>query len=153
MKTDAPKVWAELLGPRNLPLFALLCLGVWLNAADTLVTATIMPSVAVEIGGYAYFAWAATGFMLGAIIAGASAGRMAERFGLRVALSLSAVVYMLGCIGSALAPDIGLFLAGRLLQGVGAGWIVGLCFVSIRLNFAEHLWAPIFASLSGVWGV
>ncbi len=37
------------------PRFALLCLGIWLNAADTLVTATIMPSVANEIGGYAYF--------------------------------------------------------------------------------------------------
>jgi MFS family permease len=153
MKTNAPKVWTELLGPRNLPLFALLCLGVWLNAADTLVTATIMPSVAVEIGGYAYFAWASTAFLLGAIIAGASAGRMAERFGLRRGLSLCAVVYMAGCVVSALAPDIGFFLAGRLLQGFGAGWIVGLCFVSIRLNFAEPLWAPIFAALTGVWGV
>ena len=32
---------------------ALICLGVWLNAADSLVTATIMPSVGADLGGYA----------------------------------------------------------------------------------------------------
>ena len=45
---------ARLVDKALVPRFALLCLGIWLNAADTLVTATIMPSVARDIGGYAY---------------------------------------------------------------------------------------------------
>ena len=49
--TAAPNGWADLLADGRLPRFALICLGVWLNAADSLVTATIMPCVGADLGG------------------------------------------------------------------------------------------------------
>jgi hypothetical protein len=58
--------WKDLLSEGRAPRFALICLGVWLTAADALVTATIMPSVGADLGGYGYFGWAVAGFMLGA---------------------------------------------------------------------------------------
>ena len=70
--------WADLLGEGRLPRFALIMLGVWLNAADSLVTATIMPSVGADLGGYAYFSWATAGYFVGAILAGASSGRLSD---------------------------------------------------------------------------
>ena len=48
-----------------------------------------MPSVGAQIGGYAYFSWATAGFLVGAILAGASAGRISEIFGLRAATALA----------------------------------------------------------------
>ena len=147
-----PNSWAELLA-HDLPRLVLLCVGVWLNAADSLVTATIMPSVARDIGGYAVFAWGVAGFMLGAVVATASAGRLSERLGLRAGMACSAAVYVIGCAVSALAPDIVAFLIGRLIQGVGAGWIVGLCYVAVRVSFPQELWAKMFAAIAGVWGV
>ncbi len=144
--------WADLLA-HDLPRLVLLCIGVWLNAADALVTATIMPSVARDIGGYAVFAWGVAGFMLGAVVATASAGRLSERLGLRVGMACSAAVYVLGCAISALAPDMVVFLIGRLVQGVGAGWIVGLCYVAVRVSFPDSMWAKVFAVIAGVWGV
>ena len=71
--------WADLLADGRLPRFALICLGVWLNAADSLVTATIMPNVGAQLGGYAYFSWATAGFLVGAILAGASSRPSASR--------------------------------------------------------------------------
>src|SRR5690349_4530168 len=115
--------WADLLADGRLPRFALICLGVWLNAADSLVTATIMPSVGAELGGYEYFSWATAGYFVGAILAGASSGRLSEMFGLRIGTALAGVVMVIGCVMSAAAPDVGLFLAGRLVQGLGSGWI------------------------------
>lgn len=145
--------WADLLADGRLPRFALICLGIWLNAADTLVTATIMPSVGAELGGYAYFSWAVAGFLVGAILAGASAGRLSEIFGLRLATTIAGLVLTVGCVLSAAAPDIGFFLAGRLLQGIGCGWIAGFAMVATAVLFpARHL-ARVFASISGVWGV
>lgn len=145
--------WRDLAGEGRFGRFALICLGVWLNAADALITATIMPSVARDIGGYAYFGWAVAGYLLGSIVAGASAGQFSMRVGLRRAMAVAALTYAAGCVISAAAPEIGSFLIGRLLQGIGAGWIVGLCYVAIGTMFPEYLWARVMAAISGVWGV
>tara|TARA_R110002074_G_scaffold71006_1_gene164417 strand:- start:8107 stop:9498 length:1392 start_codon:yes stop_codon:yes gene_type:complete len=144
--------WGQLMEKGLLARFALICLGIWLNAADSLMTATIMPSVAADIGGYTYFAWTIAGFILGAILAGASAGQISLRIGLRSSTVLAALVYVVGCIISAAAGDIALFLIGRVLQGVGAGWVVGLCYVAIGTVFPENLWPRVLAAVSGVWG-
>src|SRR5579859_2806814 len=125
-----PNTWADLLADGRLPRFALICLGVWLNAADSLVTATIMPSVGAQLGGYAYFSWATAGFLVGAILAGASAGRVSEIFGLRGATAAAGALMAAGCVMSALAPDVGTFLVGRLIQGLGSGWISGFAMRS-----------------------
>ena len=149
---EGPARWGELFKDGRGLLSGVLCLGVWLNAVDALVASTIMPSVAKDIGGWAYFAWATAGFMLGSILAGAGAGLLAERLGLRRALTASGLLYGLGCVGSAVAASIWLFLAGRLVQGLGAGLVVGLCYVAVQASFPERLWSSVFASLSGVWG-
>ena len=60
--------------------------------------------------------------------------------------------YAVGCAVSALAPAIGWFLAGRLLQGLGGGWVVGLCYVAVTSLFPQALWTRVFSALSGVWG-
>src|SRR5436189_4635858 len=98
--------WGDVVGEGRLPLFALICMGVWLNAADSLVTATIMPSVGRSLGGYAYFGWATAGYLLGSVLAGASSGALALRFGLRSATAGAALLYAAGCALSALAPAI-----------------------------------------------
>lgn len=145
--------WRDLLAGGRLPLFALICLGVWLNAADSLVTATIMPSVGADLGGYAYFSWATAGFLVGAILAGASAGRLSELFGLRSATALAGLVMVGGCVMSALAPDVSVFLTGRLIQGLGSGWISGFAMVAIALLFPERHLARVFAAVTFIWGI
>jgi MFS family permease len=113
--------WADVLADGRASRLALICLGVWLNAADSLVSATIMPTVAAQLGGYAYFSWATAGFLVGAILAGASAGRLSEKYGLRVAITFSGLVFTIGCVISAMAPDMVVFLLGRFVQGIGSG--------------------------------
>ena len=145
--------WADVLGEGRAPRFVLICLGVWLNAADSLVTATIMPSVGRALGGYAYFGWATAGYLLGSVMAGASAGLLARRFGLRRATAAAAALYAVGCVMSAAGPDILTFLAGRVLQGIGGGWVVGFCSVAIGLMFPGRTLPKVYAAITSVWGV
>lgn len=152
-KPRGPHSWSDLLADGRLPRFALICLGVWLNAADSLVTSTIMPSVGADLGGYAYFSWATAGYFVGAILAGASSGRLSEMFGLRAATALAGVIMTAGCVMSALAPDVGVFLLGRLVQGMGSGWISGFSMVAIALLFPERHLARVFASVTFIWGI
>ena len=144
--------WTELLRGGLFAQFALLLLGVWLNAADTLVTVTVMPSVAHQIGGYAYFGWATAVFLLGAITAGASSGVLGARIGVRAAMTGAGLVYAIGCAASGLSPGIGLFLVARLAQGLGSGWIVGLVFVAVGSVFPPAQWIRAMAATTSVWG-
>ena len=145
--------WSEVLSPAFLARALLVFLGVWLNAADTLVTATLMPSVARDIHAFSGFGLAVAGYLTGAIVAGASAGRLSERTGLKPAMVLAGVTYSLGCLMSATAGGLDLFVGGRIVQGIGAGWIVGFCYVAIGEVFPERLWPRMFGLMSGVWGV
>ena len=83
--------WRDLVIEGRLPRFALVCAGTWLAAADELVTATIMPSAASEIGGYSAFGWAVAIFLLGSILGGATAGRLSLRLGLKTAMAAAGV--------------------------------------------------------------
>jgi MFS family permease len=152
MLMTPPNSWRALLNAELAPRFALLCLGIWLNAADTLVTVTIMPSVAKEIGGWQYFGWSIAAFLLGSILAGACAGKLSIRFGLRRATALAGVIYAIGCAMGACAPEFLTFVAGRLVQGLGAGAIVSLCYVAISALFPETLWPRVYGAVAGVWG-
>jgi MFS family permease len=149
----APARWRDLVSPALAPRAALVVLGVWLNAADALVTATIMPSVARDLGGAAYYGWAIAFYLTGSILAGASTGQLSHRLGLRPAMIIAALAYAGGCALSAASPTIVIFLLGRVLQGVGAGWLVGFCYVAIGMVFPEALWARMFGATAGVWGV
>jgi predicted MFS family arabinose efflux permease len=54
---------------------------------------------------------------------------------------------------SALAPDVAVFLTGRLIQGLGSGWISGFAMVAIAFLFPERHLARVFASVTFVWGI
>ena len=114
--------------------FALLSVGVWLYAADTLVTATISPGMIFEIGGIDYVNWAVSLYEVGAIIAGAAAGMLCSRFGIKRVLSVAGALYAFGCAVAAMAPSMTIVVIGRLVQGLGGGMLLSLCY------FAMYEW-------------
>jgi MFS family permease len=71
--------WRDLWASRQLGRFILLCLGVWLHAADSLVTATIVPAMTDEIGGIAYVGWTISLYQVGAIVAAATTAMLCKR--------------------------------------------------------------------------
>ncbi len=60
--------WRELRATGRLVSFVVLCLGVWLHAADSFLAATTMPAAVQEIGGVAFINWAIALYLLGAIV-------------------------------------------------------------------------------------
>jgi MFS transporter, ACDE family, multidrug resistance protein len=103
--------------------------------ANTLI-APALPDIEKELG--------ASGLALGAIVALASlpgivfaplVGVLADRFGRRPAVVPCLVVFGAGGVAAMLAPSLGLLLAGRLLQGVGAAGLVNLAVVILGDHF------------------
>jgi MFS family permease len=153
VRPSAGPGWGDLLAEGRAPVLALILLGCWVVAADSLVTATIMPSVGASLVGYAWFGWAASGFLTGLVVASASSGWLAERIGLRAAMMLAGLGFAFGCALSAAAPGIALFLIGRAIQGCAAGWMIGLVYVALALLFPGRHLPRVFALCTSVWGI
>ena len=145
--------WSDFFAEGRGARLAVICLGVWLNAADSLVTSTIMPTVGRDLGGYAYFSWATAAYMVGAILSGATAARLSGRFGLRRTMVAAGLATAVGCAISAVAPDMIVLVGGRWVQGLGSGWIVGACYAAIGAMFPERHLARTFGAMTAVWGV
>jgi MFS family permease len=131
--------------------FALLSIGVWLYAADTLVTATTSPGMVLEIGGIEYLNWGLSLYEVGAIIAGAAAGTLCARFGVKRILCIAAVVYGVGCAVAAMALHMPTVVIGRLIQGLGGGMLMSLCYFAMNEWFPEELWNRLFAIEAIIW--
>jgi len=105
--------------PRIYASFTLLCLGVWLLSADTLVTATIAPSLVEDLGGIAYINWTISLYEVGAILAGAAAGAIGTRVGIKQVFIGATLVYGAGCVLAAVSFNMALLIGGRFIQDVG----------------------------------
>jgi len=144
--------WLALLRSGRGARIAALSLGVWLHAADGLLVATMIPEIIADIGGSAFIAWTIALYEIGSITAGAASGLLALRFGVRGAMRYAALLYAIGCLLSALAPQMQTMLLGRLLQGLGGGALVAVALVAASGLFPGALLPRVMALISMVWG-
>jgi len=145
--------WRELLNRQYGASLALVCLGVWLHAADSLIVATMLPSMIDDIGGVALVSWTVSLYQMGSIVAGASSALLTMRYGLRWPMMVAVLMFGLGCGISAMAPNMWVVLIGRLLQGFGGGGMVAMSFVAVGIIFPRRLIARALAAVSTLWGV
>ena len=60
--------------------------------------------------------------LVGAALGAAFAGSLADRFGRRLVLFYTGVVFVVGAVLAALAPTTSTLLAGRVIVGIGIGF-------------------------------
>lgn len=145
--------WSEILTRRHAPSLALVCLSVWLHAADSMLVATMIPAIVADIGGTHLVSWTVSLYEIGSIVSGVSSALMTMRFGLKLPMAAAALCFAAGCVISALAPAMWVLLVGRLLQGVGGGGLVAMSFVAVGILFPSRLMPRAMASISLLWGV
>ncbi|WP_436698713.1 MFS transporter [Nocardioides sp. BYT-33-1] len=145
--------WAALLHRDLLPAVLVLSGGVALYAMNLYFTAALMPSVVASIGGAEYFAWAATGYLVVAVVATMLVGRTLERFGARRSYLAGFVLFGLGTVASAASPSMVVFVAGRGLQGAGAGLLIGLGYAVIRTTLPAHTWTQASSLVSAMFAL
>nr|WP_283949911.1 MFS transporter [Limobrevibacterium gyesilva] len=124
-----------------------------MHAVNVFIVVTILPSVVAEIGGLDYFAWNTTLYVVASVLGGAGCARLLSRMGARNLYRVALGAFALGSAVCALAPSMPVLLAGRLVQGLGAGTLSALSFTMVRALFPERLWAPAISIVSAAWGV
>jgi MFS family permease len=145
--------WLALLTPRRVLPLGVLLGGVLLHSMNVLITATLLPSIVVDVGGADLMSWPTTAFVASSIIAATGAGILTAAVGARRAYCAGAAIYCAGAILCGLGPSMSQVIAGRFVQGFGGGLLSALAYVLVRNLFPEALWPRVFGILAGIWSV
>ncbi|MBB5571788.1 MULTISPECIES: MFS transporter [Rhizobium] len=142
-----------LFSPQLLPATLMLGGGVVLYAVESYITATIAPSVVRDIGGLELFSWMTTLFVAAGVLGSITVATRPRGIGLRTVYIAAALIFGLGNLICAMAPAIQVVLAGRAVQGFGAGMLGALGYAFIRFVYPEPLWRKASTLYAAIWGV
>lgn len=145
--------WADLLSGSNLVRSLALSGGVALHALNLYISTTILPSVVREIGGFDYYAWNTTLFVVASILGAALSSHILALTGPRGGYGVAALIFIAGTAICASANSMQIMLAGRLVQGFGGGILLALAYAMVRRVYPEPLWPRAMALLSSMWGI
>jgi MFS family permease len=122
-------------------------------AFESLAVATILPSAARDLDGFALYGWAFSAFLLASLVGAATAGELADRHGSASPALLGFGAFGVGLLVAGLAPSWLVLLVGRALQGFGGGTLLSLAYAAVPRGYPPRLQSATLALLSSAWVV
>ncbi|AWT45584.1 MULTISPECIES: MFS transporter [Streptomyces] len=142
------------LGPRRRrTVLAVCCLSLFLVGMDTTIVNIGLPAIGRDLGGGTRgLEWIVDAYTL--VLAGLliTSGAVADRVGRRRVFQTGLVVFGIASVGCAVAPSLGVLVAARVVQGVGASMLspVALAIVVNAITDPREraraigVWAAVF---------
>jgi MFS family permease len=109
---------------RFLQIFSAVMLPMFLSAADQTLLATATPSIAAELGNLRDTTWVSVAYLIGMTATVPLYGRLGDRYGRRDTLLAALGIFSAGSAACGLAASLGMLVASRVLQGLGAGGLM-----------------------------
>jgi EmrB/QacA subfamily drug resistance transporter len=114
--------------------------GMFLAALDQSIVAVALPKITSELGGLDKLSWVVTAYLLTSTAATPLWGKISDLRGRRPIFQAAIVVFLIGSLICGFSPEIAGFLdvsginvmiAGRAVQGLGAGGLMSLALAVI----------------------
>jgi MFS family permease len=120
-------------------------------AFEAMAVGTAMPTAVAELDGLAWYGWPFSAFLVASVAGMVVGGDAGDRRGPRVALPWGVAVFAAGLLLAGLAGNMAVFVAGRAVQGFGAGVMVVLLYVIAGHAYAPALRPRLFGAFSTAW--
>lgn len=148
-----PAVEPGILSPQRRAMTIGLVSLVSLVAFEALAVATAMPTAAQALDGLSLYALAFGGVIAASVVGLVAAGRWCDVRGAAVPLQAGVVAFVVGLALAGLAPNMPLFVAGRIAQGFGQGLLLVATYVVVAKVYPSPLRPRLFAAFSAAWVV
>ncbi len=109
-----------------LTIFTTVFLPMFLAAVDQTLLATATPAMVRDLGDMQLSSWIAVGYMLAGAASVPVYGWLGDQYGRKKMLAIALSIFALGSIVCALAVNMPLLVAGRIVQGLGSGGLMSL---------------------------
>jgi len=150
---SAAEVSGGIWAPERRLLTVGLVLAVTFVAFEALAIATILPVVSRHLGDLRLYGWVFSAFLLASLIGIVVAGTLADRVPLGRLMLAGLALFAVGLVIGGTAPDMTVLVAGRAVQGLGAGVVPAVAYVAISRCYPEESRPRMFAVLSTAWVV
>jgi MFS family permease len=137
--------------PGRRPLTIGLVLAVTLVAFEALAIATVLPVVSRQLGDLRLYGWVFSAFLLSSLIGIVVAGTLADRVPLGRPMLAGLALFAVGLVIGGTAPTMAILVAGRAVQGLGAGVVPAVAYVAISRGYPDGCRPRMFAVLSTAW--
>ncbi len=131
----------------------IMILGVGSASMNSFLSSAVMPDIIRDLGGQQRAFWVLSLFQIGSILAGTVTGSLKAQLGARPLFIAAALSFLAGSFLAGAASSLEYLLLGRMLQGLGEGMIVSLCYTLISDLYPKRAFSAVFAMLSSVWAV
>ena len=140
-QTSQPALVGDYLSHRQiLVVMGGLMAGMFLAALDQSIVAVALPRITSELGGLDKLSWLVTAYLLTATAATPLWGKISDLRGRRPMFQAAIVIFLIGSLICGFAPEIAdvlgasginVMIAGRAVQGLGAGGLMSLALAVI----------------------
>ena len=125
---------------------------VTLIAFEAMAVGTAMPTAVSDLDGLAWYAWPFSAFLVASVVGMVLGGEAADRSsGPRAALLAGIATFAAGLLLSGVAQHMAVLVAGRAVQGLGAGVMATLLYVIAGSAFGPELRPRLFGAISAAW--
>ena len=127
-ESDAAAVQQWHAGGKSLfwAVFPSIMLPMFLAVADQTIVATALPAMASTLGEVERVSWVVVSYLIANTIAAPVYGRLGDSYGRRRMILTALSIFIIGSLLCALAPNIEILTATRVLQGFGGGGLMTL---------------------------
>nr|WP_236071661.1 MDR family MFS transporter [Streptomyces polyasparticus] len=124
-----------------------------LAALESTIIATAVPQIVADLGGFSYFSWLFSGYLLAVTVTLPVYGKLSDTFGRKPVLLAGMVLFLIGSLLCGIAWNMAALIGFRILQGLGGGAIQGTVQTLAADLYPLKQRPKIQAKLSAVWAL
>ena len=106
-------------------------LAMFLSALEQTIVAPALPTIGRSLHDVENLSWVVTSYLLACTTMTPLFGKLSDIHGRRVTMLAAVVIFLLGSVACALAPNMPALIAARALQGIGGGGILPIAHTII----------------------
>jgi len=135
------------------PILLAVMLSTALVALDATIVATAVPAIVRDLGGFREIPWLFSAYLLAQAATVPVNGKLADRLGRKPVMGYGIAMFFVGSIVCGAAGNMTVLIAGRAIQGLGAGAVqpMGMTIIGDLYSLAER--AKVQGYVASVWGL
>ncbi|MBB3311772.1 EmrB/QacA subfamily drug resistance transporter [Rhizobium sp. BK196] len=130
---------------------ATIMLATFMVAIEATIVATAMPRIVGQLGGFTYYSWVFSAFLLAQSTTTVIYGKLSDIFGRKPVLIGGILIFLVGSLFCGLAWSMASLIIFRLVQGLGAGAIQPVTMTIIGDLFKLEERGKVQGVMATVW--